>query len=270
MGVFEKQAQRATKVKRDEFYVAYGKPGTGKTVIGATFPGTKEIPQCYLDIMEGGTDSIPHEDREKIVVVKVNSLPELKEVITDIMRGYAMTEEGKRIHLNFSSLTMDSVTQLEGLVKMALMEEHSQKQMTIPMWTKLKQIFEELFNLLKEINIKLGIPVLVIAHEKEQRDDNNPGFNRLIPSLTSSISSSLCAKASYVWYTNIEKKTTINPETHDAVESLQYTTTIDGHPYLNSKCRKPPTAVIPQKMVNLTYDKFQEEIVSLISKKKEE
>ena len=269
MGVFETQAKRATKVKRDELYALYGKPGTGKTVVASTFPGTKEKPLCYVDIYEGGTDSIPHESREKIVVVNANTYSEVLEILNDIQRGYALTTDNKRIPLDFSSLIFDSVTQLEGLIKQSLMAEKGLDNMTIPMWTKLKQTFDDLFNLLKEINNKLGIPVVIIAHEKEQRDDENPGFNRLVPSLTSSISANLCAKASYVWYTNIEKKSIINPETQTAVEELHYTTTIDGHPYLNTKCRKPPSITIPQKMVNLTYDKFQKEIISIIDKKEE-
>lgn len=270
MGVFETQARRATKVKRDEFYVAYGKPGTGKTVTASTFPKTVEQPQCYLDIIEGGTDSIPHEDRKEIVVVNVTTYYELKEVLEDILRGYAVTTDGKRIKLNFSSLILDSITQLEYLMKQVLMDEHQQSQMTIPMWTKLKAMFEELFNKLKEIQKAKGYPVVVIAHEKEQRDDDNPSFNRLIPALTVSVSNSLCAKASYVWYMNVEKKATINPDTQEVVETLQYTTTIDSHPYLNTKCRKPPQVEISQKMVNLTYDRFVKEVLNKIDKTKEE
>ena len=270
MGVFETSAKRATHVKRDELYTIYGKPGTGKTVLTSSFPGTHKQPQCYFDIFEGGTDSIPHERRDNIVVVTITVFNELKQALEDILRGYAVTKDEKKLPLNFGSVALDSVTQLEELIKKALMKEHGQTTMTIPMWVKLKSTFEELFNLLKQIQAEKEIPVVIIAHEKEQRDDENPAFNRLIPSLTTSISANMCAKSSYVWYTDIEKQTTIDPETKKTVEKMLYTTTIDGHPYLNTKCRKPPTVVIPQKMVDLTYDKFKSKVLSLVDKKEEE
>lgn len=264
MGIFETNAQRATNVRQDELYAIYGPPGSGKTVLASSFPGTKEKPQLYVDIVEGGTDSIPVHRRDSIVVVRCDTFEQVDEVFSDVLNGQTTLSNGKVIKLDFSSIVIDSATQLEFLMKEYLKNGSGKKTMNLNLWGQLKNNSEVFYNLMKNLNSKLGIPVVVIAHVKEMKDDENPSFNKLIPSLMTSASHSLCAKASHVWYTDIRKVTTVDPSTQTTVDHLQYVTVIDSHPYLNTKCRKPPKLQIPGEFVDLTYDTFKIEVLNKI------
>jgi hypothetical protein len=92
--------------------------------------------------------------------------------------------------------------------------------MTLQLWGQAKDNQEDIYNLLKYLHVKTGAIIVGIAHEKEVKDDDNPEFNTLIPSLMTSAATSLCAKASYVWYTNIEKEQILDADNN--VISKQY------------------------------------------------
>jgi hypothetical protein len=99
------------------------------------------------------------------------------------------------------------------------------------------------------------------------RDDNNPEFNTLIPSLMTSSSVSLCAKASFVWYTKIETEEKIDAN-NNVIKTNTFVTYINAHPYLVTKCRKPKDFKVPEKVADLTYYKFKKNVLDKMNNEK--
>ena len=257
--VLQERKKRASEAPIDEVYIIYGKSGTGKTVVASTFPKTKEAPMLYLDILEGGIGSVDNKDKELIDWVPIESFEEVDEVLEDVINGYSLVD-GKKIPVKYSTIVIDSLTQLEYLIKKYLKTNSGKTSMTLQLWGQAKDSQEDVYNLLKYLHMKTGARVVAIAHEKELSDDNNPEFNTIIPSLMTSSSVSLCAKASFVWYTKIEKEDKVD-ENNNVVTKTSFVTYISAHPYLVTKCRKPKDFKVPEKVVDMTYEKFKKNVL---------
>jgi hypothetical protein len=81
-----------------------------------------------------------------------------------------------------------------------------------------------------------------------------------------SAATSLCAKASYVWYTNIEKEQILDAD-NNVISKTKFNTYINAKPYLLTKCRKPKDFKVPEKITDLTYDKFKKNVLDKLSGK---
>jgi len=257
--VLQERKKRASEAPIDEVYIIYGKSGTGKTVVASTFPKTKEAPMLYLDILEGGIGSVDNKDKELIDWVPIESFEEVDQVLEDVINGYSLVDN-KKIPVKYSTIVIDSLTQLEYLIKKYLKSNSGKTSMTLQLWGQAKDSQEDVYNLLKYLHMKTGARVVAIAHEKELSDDNNPEFNTIIPSLMTSSSVSLCAKASFVWYTKIEKEDKVDGN-NNVVTKTSFVTYISAHPYLVTKCRKPKDFKVPEKVVDMTYDKFKKNVL---------
>ena len=259
--VLLKRKKKASEIATDEVYVIYGAAGSGKTVLASTFPKSKEAPMLYLDILEGGTGSISPEHLDMIDVVQIENFEELDEIFTDLLNGYSIDENGEQVPIKYSTIVIDSLTQMEYILQRHLMKASGKSSMTLQLWGFNKQSQEDIYNTLKFLHQKTGAKIVGIAHEKEDRkDDDNSGFNKLIPSIQTTASYSLCAKASYVWYTKVESEEVID-NNNNVVSKRNYMVTIDAHPYLLSKCRKPKDFKIHEKVPNLTYDMFKKNVL---------
>lgn len=269
MSVLLDRRKKLSDMPVDEVYVIYGEGATGKTVLASTFPKTEEKKLLYIDIGEGGTGSIPTEYGDKIEVVSVESFDELDEVITDLINGYSVEEEtGTKHELNYSTVVFDTVTQLEYMLKNLLKKTNNKDSMTLNLWGKTKEMSEFIYYLLRVIHQKTGAIVVALAHVKAISKDEHPEYDILLPSLMESAARSLCAKASYVWFTDVKHVDTIDPDTNEVSKEAHFVTTIERVPYLTTKCRKPPkfTGKIPTEIRNLTYDRFRKNVIELIKK----
>jgi hypothetical protein len=265
MSILQERKKRATEAPIDEVYIIYGKAGSGKTVLASTFPKTKEAPMLYLDILEGGIGSVDAKDKELIDWLPIENFEELDEVLEEVIRGYSEVD-GKKIPVKYSTIVIDSLTQLEYLIKKYLKSANNKTSMTLQLWGQTKDSQEDVYNLLKYLHIKTGARIVAIAHEKELSDDNNPDFNTIIPSLMTTSSTSLCAKASFVWYCKVEKKEEIDAN-NNVVTKTSFVTYIGPPQYLVTKCRKPKDFKVPDKVTDLTYDKFKKNILDKIGVK---
>ena len=266
MSILQSKKKRASEAPIDEMYIIYGKSGTGKTVLASTFPKTKEAPMLYLDILEGGIGSVDNKDKELIDWVPIESFEELDDILEEVCRGYSEVD-GKKVPIKYSTIVIDSLTQLEYMIKNHLKSSSNKTSMTLQLWGQAKDSQEDVYNLLKFLHMKTGARVVAIAHEKEMKDDSNPDFNTLIPSLMTSSSLSLCAKASFVWYTKVEREDKVDAN-NNVVTKTQYVTYISAHPYLVTKCRKPKDFKVPEKVTDLTYDKFKKNVLDKMMNEK--
>ena len=111
------------------------------------------------------------------------------------------------------------------------------------------------------------IPYLeAVKDKKEVQDEENPGNNKIIPSLMNSAAYGLCAKASFVWYTKIEQESKVDPATNQVATVQNYVTYIDSCQAYLSKTRKPKEMNIPLSVKNLTYAKFKKNILDIVMK----
>ena len=84
MSVLSTRAKSVQEMPVDGIFTIYGDSGSGKTVLASTSPKTKEKPMLYIDILEGGTGSIPVQNRDNILVVEVTKFEEIDEILTDV------------------------------------------------------------------------------------------------------------------------------------------------------------------------------------------
>lgn len=239
---------------QDKMFIIYGPPGSGKTVLASSFPKTKEKPLLYVDILEGGTDSIPDEDRENLEVVSIEDFEQLDELFTEIIEGYT-DQTGKVVKKEYATIVIDSATQLEFLLKQHLRKSAGKTRMNLNLWGYAKDDQDIIYNTLKLIHRKTGAFVVIIVHEKEIKDENNPEFNQIIPALMTTASKSMCAKASYVWYTKVEYETTVDAD-NNVIKNAVFNTYIKEHPYLSTKTRRKKGTDIPEKVKDFNFKKF--------------
>ncbi len=264
MSILSTRAKSVQDMPIDGVFVIYGDSGSGKTELASSFPKTKEKPMLILDILEGGTGSISMGNRDNVQVVNIDSFEELNEVLTDVENGYTLDEHGAKVAAEYSTIVIDSATQLEFLLKKYVMEASGKDQMNLNLWGQAKNGHDQIWNLCKYLHKKTGSNIVVICLPKEVQDEKDPSFNKVIPNLMNSAAYGLCAKASFVWYTKVEKDSVIDPKTNEVKEEKKFFTYIDAHPYLLTKCRKPKEVQIPEKVQNLTYAKFKKNVIDRI------
>lgn len=251
---------QGSSLEADEVYVIYGAPGSGKTTLASTFPKTKEAPMLYIDILEGGTTVISKKELDNIEIVLVSTFEEFNDILQDLDRGYAIDENGNKVPLKYSTIVIDTVTNLEHIHKEYLKEVNKKTDMTLQLWGKARDTAENIYNILKRIHQNTGAIVIAIAHDKTIEDEEDPSFNKSIPSLMKGSAYALAAKASYVWYTKVEK--IYESEEDGKVNTkIVFNTYIDAYPYLVTKCRKPKDFIIQNKVTDLTYDKFKKNVL---------
>ena len=264
MSILSERAKSVQEMPIDGVFVIYGDSGSGKTELASTFPKTKEKPMLILDILEGGTGSISVGNRDNIQVVNIDTFQELDEVLTDVENGVTIDASGAKVPVEFSTIVIDSATQLEFLLKKYVMESAGKDQMNLNLKKKKKNGHDQIWNLCKYLHKKTGSNVVVICLPKEVQDEKDPSFNKVIPNLMNSAAYGLCAKASFVWYTKVEKESVVDPKTQEVKEEKEFFTYIDAHPYLLTKCRKPKEVQIPEKVQNLSYAKFKKNVIDKI------
>ncbi len=206
----------------DGVFVIYGDSGSGKTELASSFPKTKEKPLLLLDILEGGTGSISAANQDNVLVVDINNFKDLDEILTDVENGYTIDEQGNKQPAVYSTIVIDSATQLEFLLKKYVMESNGKESMNLNLWGQAKTGHDQLWNMCKYLHKKTGANVVVVCLPKEIQDDENPGFNKVIPDLMASVARGLCAKASFVWYTKTEKETKVDPQTQEVTEETKF------------------------------------------------
>lgn len=263
--VYLNRRRRASETPNDETYLIYGDSASGKTYLASTFPKTVEAPQLYANILEDGLGSTEIKDRDKIEEVPLETFEEVDAFFTDVYNGYTISDKGERVEMKFSSIVIDSSTNLEFLIKKYLQRSSGKSSMTINLWGQKSDTDEALYNLMKSLYRKLQIPVVIISHTKKIKDDENPKFNKEIPSMQERAARSLAAKTSFVWFTKVEKE---NAVVDGKVQTQnRFMCYIDTHPYLLTKTRKPPSFKIPEKVEDLTYLKFKTNVLDKIQPK---
>ena len=154
MSILSERAKSVQDMPIDGVFVIYGDSGSGKTELASSFPKTKEKPMLILDILEGGTGSISVANRDNIQVVNIDTFEELDEVLSDVENGYTKDASGKQVPVEYSTIVIDSATQLEFLLKKYVMESNGKDQMNLNLWGQAKNGHDQIWNLCKYLHKK--------------------------------------------------------------------------------------------------------------------
>lgn len=224
----------------------YGKSGTGKTTLMATFPK----PLLLLDIREKGTESIANV--EGVKVLRVKDWDQLEQAFWYLKSGKS----------KFASVGLDQVGQMQTIGMEAIRAEKRldpEETFSQKNWGSLSgkmQTWLENFRNLQDDGLNVGF----LAHDKVrggEDDDSEDGQiapnvgARLMPSVVSTLN----GMVSIIGNTFIREK--FLKVDGKKERQVQYCLRIGPHAYYDTKIRRPKDAgPIPEVVVNPSYKKL--------------
>lgn len=236
MGVLDDVVDIADLGQRN-FYVVYGKSGSGKTFFGSTFPK----PILYLQIGDDGSNTIA--DVDGIYAKRINTPEDLKSVGKELIKD----KKYKTVFVDtFSMLTNE--WQNENIIA-------KKKKMTQQAWGDLKVDTEELIRLFYKI--ALNHVVLFSCHEgvdsfEGMEDEILPDVR---PNVTKGARTYLEGMANYGIHMTKLKKTIEK----DGIEKevVRFAAHVGPNPYYWTKFQVSPSIKLPEVLYNPTYSKIQ-------------
>lgn len=253
----------------DTFAVlVYGQNGTGKTRTSATFPK----PLLLADIREKGTDSI-----RGISGVKIRAIEKWEDV--ELLYWFLKTQNHK-LKVPFKSLVLDTVTQLEQLALMYVMNKEakefgfeidSKADMNMP---KIRD-YGNAASLLKAWTIRfrdlVEDDIFVVFNVQEKRDGSDEldeDKHEVFPQLMQSIRGILGGAVTHIIHTEIKD---VTKTVKGQIKSFPvYVARIGPSTKYLTKFRVAPGVNIPQYLVNPSYEQMLKLMKGEVENKLEE
>lgn len=220
----------------------YGKAGTGKTTVAATFPK----PLLHLDIREKGTDSIS--DLKDVDTLSIEDWSQFEQVY-----WFLLSKENK-----YKTVVIDAVSQLQDFALLAALKDNGKDEgAAISM-----RDFGSAAGRLKTwiINyrdlVDQDINVVFLAHDRttEGEDGEDGELTPTVgPRLMPSVASVLTAAVKIIGNTFVK-------ETHEKLEggrmkrSVVYCMRLGPHAYYTTKIRQPKGSYAPEIIENPGYE----------------
>jgi len=240
-------------------FAIYGRSGTGKTTLSATFPK----PILYLNILDDGTDSI--NDEKDITVVDIKSSDDFHKIIQ-----WAL-EKANKGKLKYKSIVVDTLTQLQGMLVREMFEEKKKKDsrlkdkqagdwgtMTKQDWGAIagdmKAAIQDVRNLPLEQAFICQERIFNLGDEEDEDEALAPEVGaRLSPS----VKDDLNASVSIIGHTFIRVKRTKKKDEKNKTYwdiKKQFSLHLGPHEIYTTKVRKPKKIKAPDFIVDPTYE----------------
>lgn len=222
----------------------YGRSGTGKTAMSATFPK----PLLVLDVREKGTETIANVPG--IHLASVDKWSEMDEVY------YHLKENPTK----YQTVVIDQISQLQDLaMEQARKDDNLEDTDLLPrrVWGQISGMLKNTLFAYRDL-VNDGINIVFIAHERANdtedsvEDQIDPSIGpRLMPSVASSINGAV----SVIGNTFIRER--FVGDGKEKTRLVEYCLRIGPHAYYTTKIRRPREAdAPPDVLVNPTYDKI--------------
>jgi phage nucleotide-binding protein len=216
--------------------LVYGRSGTGKTTFASTFPG----PILFLDIKENGTESVS--DVEGAERLDIESVSDMNEIFDALLADPKL----------YKTVIIDSVTMLEKIVVAEV--KAKTKKMTFKEWGEVSATLNEIIISFRD----LPCHVVFLAQDKTKTEDAARAEDDLDPevgaSLMPSVVKLLNGAVSVIGHTFIRQKEVII--NNESKTKMQYRLRIGPSPFYITKIRKPVGFIVPESIVNPTYEKI--------------
>ena len=230
------QARDISEVTQCNFWVIYGKSGSGKTALGGTFPK----PMLYVKIGDDGSNTI--KSYKGIKVIEAHNPVEVKEIAKELLKDKTY----KSVFLDtFSLVTNEWIN--ENVVSKS-------KRMTQQAWGDLKTDTEEVIRILHQVS-ETHI-VIVSCHEaadafEGMEDEILPDIR---PSVTKGARTYLEGMANYGIHCI---KVTKEVEGKDGTKEVtKFGVNLGANPYYWTKLQIDPAIKVPKMVYNPSYDKI--------------
>lgn len=220
----------------------YGRAGTGKTTVAATFPK----PLLHLDIREKGTDSIS--DLEDVDTLQVNDWDEFEQVY-----WYLESDQNK-----YKTVVIDAVSQLQDFaVEKAMLDDNKDpgELVTKRQWGQAAGKLKTWIINYRDL-VDRGINVVFLAHDRvHEGEEGEEGelTPTVGPRLMPSVASVMTASVKLIGNTFIK-------EAHEKLDGGQverqvvYCMRVGPHAYYETKVRQPKGSFTPGVIENPDYN----------------
>lgn len=230
------QAVDISEVTQSNFWVIYGKSGSGKTALGGTFPK----PMLYIKIGDDGSNTI--KSYAGIKVIEAKSPKDVKAIAKELLSD----KKYKSVFLDTFSLLVNEWTNENATEK--------SKRMTQQMWGDLKTDTEEIIRLLH----KVAETHIVIASCHEVADAFEGMEDEILPDIRPSVSKGtrtyLEGMANYgIHCIKISKEV---DTANGTKEVTKFGVNLGANPYYWTKLQIDPSIKVPKMVFNPSYDKL--------------
>lgn len=220
----------------------YGRAGSGKTTLAATFPK----PLLILDIREKGTDSVS--EVEGVDVIQVSSWDEFEEIY-----WYLVSPQNK-----YKTVVTDAISQLQDLaVEKALQEDGkthdliSKRQWGVAAG-KMKTWILNYRDLVDH-----GINTVFLAHTRTSKVDEDGDEDELMPTIgpavMPSVASVLTACVKLIGYT-FKRETIKKSPSGKMNRRVDYCLMVGPHSVYDTKVRLNKGGYVPETLADPDYD----------------
>ena len=150
-----------------------------------------------------------------VATYDIKSLSDLKNALVDLR------EELEAWTCPFKTVVIDSITEINDIVRTSIEKELGDKGMTFKERGELSKIMQWILRGFRDLDMH----VLFIAHEKSEKDEDR--LLKYKPSLNGKAADSICYYMDIVWYTEILK----------SEDGVNYSLVVEPKPYAPTKCR---------------------------------
>ncbi len=246
--------RKASEVSSHRSYVIYGRAGTGKTTLAATFPG----PTLLLDVRDKGTDSIS--DCDHVDIRDVETWDDF-----EITYWYLRNSTHK-----YKTVVIDTMTQVQNmLVEEFTIEKGKSAEKAGDWGTLTKKDWGEIVSRIKIwiMNFRdLPMDVVFLAQDRafnvDDEEDESEVTPEIGPRLSPSVRATINAAVAIIGNTYIRQRIRRkkNKKTKKITEEeiTEYCLRIGPSAIYDTKVRKPKGIVPPDFLVDPTYEDFIE------------